>query len=137
MHTAPKPIGRGWKVVGYSDMIHLNGDVTNLVPYNNDEWKDPWEITNGAYGYNRFVHHVVIVGGCAAIKQPGMKYYPPKDTRTPEQNESLEDYVKDFLCIHPDVRVIGHNEVANKACPSFDVGAFCRKIGIPEKNIGR
>ena len=45
----------------------------------------------------------------------------PKDTRTPEQREALAAYVRDFHRRFPDVRIVGHNELAAKACPSFDV----------------
>ena len=44
--------GRGWKQVGYTDLIHLNGEVERLVANNEDANVDPWEITNGAKGYN-------------------------------------------------------------------------------------
>ena len=54
----------------------------------------------------------------------------PKDTRTPGQLKALEDYVKDFHRRFPRVRIIGHNEIAAKACPSFDVQAWLRNIGI-------
>lgn len=40
--------GRGWSQVGYSDIIHLDGQVENLVEYNEDNWIDAGEITNGA-----------------------------------------------------------------------------------------
>ncbi len=30
----------------------------------------------------------------------------------------------------PDVRIIGHNELAAKACPSFDVQEWLKEIGI-------
>ena len=43
-HTAPvSKGGRGWKQVGYADMIHLDGRVENLVPYNEDDGKSPME----------------------------------------------------------------------------------------------
>ena len=36
-HTAPKAEGgRGWKQVGYTDMIHLDGKVERLVRNNED-----------------------------------------------------------------------------------------------------
>ena len=38
--------GRGWKQVGYTDLIHLNGEVERLVANNEDANVDPWEITN-------------------------------------------------------------------------------------------
>ena len=58
--------GRGWKQVGYTDMIHLDGKVERLVDNNEDAQVDPWEITNGAKGFNSTSRHVVYVGGVAA-----------------------------------------------------------------------
>jgi len=123
-HTDPPPKGRGWSQVGYTDMFHLDGTVERLVKNNEDAMVDPWEITNGATGYNAISRHVVYVGGEAADGKT------PKDTRTPAQLAALERYVKDFHARFPDVRIIGHNEIAPKACPSFDVQAWLKSIGI-------
>ena len=52
-HTSPlSEGGRGWKRVGYTDMIHLDGSVERLVENNEDAWVDEWEVTNGVKGYN-------------------------------------------------------------------------------------
>ena len=125
-HTAPTSKGgRGWKQVGYTDLIHLDGKVERMVENNEDAWVDPWEITNGAKGYNAVSRHVVYAGGCDKSMQP-------KDTRTAAQRAALEKYVKDFHAKHPAVRIIGHNEVAAKACPSFDVQKWLKEIGIKQ-----
>lgn len=116
--------GRGWKQVGYTDIIHLDGKVERLVNNNEDANVDPWEITNGAKGYNSVSRHVVYAGGCARDGKT------PKDTRTPAQRKAMEEYVKDFHRRFPEVRIIGHNEVASKACPSFDVQKWLTSIGI-------
>lgn len=124
-HTDPASKGgRGWKQVGYTDMIHLDGKVERLVDNNEDAQVDPWEITNGAKGHNSTARHVVYVGGCEAHAQI------PKDTRTSAQKKAMEAYVKDFHRRFPSVRIVGHNELAAKACPSFDVQAWLRSIGI-------
>lgn len=124
-HTAPTSQGgRGWKQVGYTDMIHLDGRVERLVQNNEDANVDPWEVTNGAVGYNQISRHVVYVGG---VSKDGKA---PKDTRTPQQLEAMKRYVIDFHARHPKVRIIGHNEVAKKACPSFNVQQWLRAIGI-------
>lgn len=123
-HTSPvSEGGRGWKQVGYTDLFHLNGGVERLVDNNEDANVDPWEITNGAKGYNSVSRHVVYAGGCDARMQP-------KDTRTPDQRRAMAKYVKDFHRRFPGVRIIGHNEVAAKACPSFDVQKWLAEIGI-------
>ena len=112
-HTNPvSKGGRGWKQVGYTDLFHLNGGVERLVDNNEDANVDPWEITNGVAGYNSVSRHT------------------PKDTRTACQKRALEKYVKDFHRRFPDVRIVGHNELAAKACPSFDVQKWLVSIGI-------
>ena len=125
-HTDPvEKGGRGWKQVGYTDMIHLDGKVERLVKNNEDANVDPWEITNGAKGYNAISRHVVYVGGLAIDGQT------PKDTRTAAQKASLRKYVEKFHALWPDVKIVGHRDLdGTKACPSFDVGRWLKEIGI-------
>lgn len=123
-HTNPvSKGGRGWRVVGYTDMIHLDGRIERLVDNNEDANVDPWEITNGAKGYNTVSRHVVYIGGLDRKEKP-------KDTRTEAQKEALKRYVLDFHRRFPDVKIIGHNEVAAKDCPCFDVQKYLKEIGI-------
>lgn len=125
-HTNPvSKGGRGWKQVGYTDMFHLDGRVERLVKNNEDATVDEWEITNGAVGYNAISRHIVYVGGCD-------KQMKPKDTRTAGQTMALKKYVLDFHRKHPSVKIVGHNQLAAKACPSFDVPAWLRSIGITQ-----
>ncbi len=124
-HTNPvSKGGRGWKQVGYTDLIHLNGEIERLVDNNEDANVDPWEITNGAKGYNSISRHVVYVGGVVADGKT------TKDTRTTAQRAAMESYVKEFHRKHPNVRIIGHREVAAKDCPSFDVQVWLKEIGV-------
>lgn len=125
-HTAPVSAGgRGWKQVGYTDLIHTDGRVERLVANNEDANVDPWEITNGAAGYNSVSRHIVYAGGVDADN-----VQKAKDTRTPAQKEALKRYVLDFHCKHPTVKIVGHNQLAAKACPSFDVPQWLKSIGI-------
>ena len=124
-HTAPvSKGGRGWKQVGYTDLIHLDGRVERLVGNNEDARVDPWEVTNGAKGYNQTSRHIVYAGGLARDGRS------PKDTRTPEQRKALEAYVRDFHRRFPTVQIVGHNQLAAKACPCFDVPKWLKEIGI-------
>lgn len=116
--------GRGWKQVGYTDMIHLDGKVERLVKNNEDAEVDPWEVTNGAAGYNSTSRHVVYVGGV------GKDGKTAKDTRTVAQKKALEAYVKDFHRRFPGIPIVGHNQLSAKACPSFDVPKWLKEIGI-------
>lgn len=124
-HTAPvSQGGRGWKQVGYTDMVHLDGRVERFVNNNEDAQVDAWEVTNGAAGYNSMSRHIVYVGGCD-------KAGKPKDTRTEAQREALKRYVEDFHARFPHVKIVGHHELnPGKACPSFDVPTWLRSIGI-------
>ena len=132
-HTDPKPQGRGWKQVGYTDLFHLDGTVERLVCNNEDARVDPWEVTNGAAGYNGVSRHIVYAGGLSA-KRDARGRYPAKDTRTAAQRKAMAAYVKDFHRRFPDVRIVGHRDLpnVNKDCPSFDVASWLESIGIKQ-----
>lgn len=127
-HTSPvSKGGRGWKQVGYTDLFHLDGSVERLVNNNEDMNVDPWEITNGTAGYNSVSRHVVYAGGVDANDVT-----KAADTRTPAQKEAMKRYVLDFHKRFPGVRIVGHNQLAAKACPSFDVPEWLESIGIKQ-----
>jgi N-acetylmuramoyl-L-alanine amidase len=54
---------------------------------------------------------------CGGVEADGKT---PKDTRTPEQKESLLHVLKTLMAMFPLATIYSHNEFANKACPSFD-----------------
>lgn len=113
-HCAAPPLGRGWRQVGYTDMIHLDGKVERLVENNEDAYVEGWEVTNGAKGYNSTSRHVVYVGGT----RDGL----PSDTRTKQQKEALKKYVTDFKRRFPWAEIVGHHDLnPAKDCPCFDV----------------
>lgn len=115
----------GWSRVGYSDMIHLDGCIENLHPYDQDDEVDTWEITNGVKGFNGIARHVVYVGGGYNC-----------DTRTQNQKYALEVYVKFMLLKYPQLKVCGHYKLSTtKQCPSFNVTKWLQEIGIQKQNI--
>lgn len=119
--------GRGWNQVGYTDMIHLDGRVERMVKNNEDAEVDPWEITNGAAGFNSISRHIVYVGGCTADGKT------PKDTRTSSQVKALAAYVTDFHKRFPQIKIVGHRDLnPHKECPSFEVKDWLRTIGIKQ-----
>ncbi|MGK0464778.1 hypothetical protein [Clostridium sp.] len=124
-------VERGWSKVGYRDLLHIDGSLENLIDYNQDDQIDNWEISNGARGFNGQSAHVVYVGGTE--KDDLTK---SKDTRTYGQHKGLETYVKFMILRHPHIKVIGHNEVSEKDCPSFNVGEWLRSMCVEENNIG-
>ena len=130
-HTAPKPYGNGWKQVGYSDLILLDGSRHQFVIHNHDMQVDGFEITNGVAGINSISRHLCYVGGLDAAHKM------PLDTRTPDQIKTMLAIIKEVLNYSPIVKIAGHNQFANKACPSFFVPDWLQKLGIPEHNIER
>ncbi len=126
-HTDPvSKGGRGWKQVGYTDLIHLDGTVERLVQNNEDAEVDPWEVTNGAAGYNSVSRHVVYAGGLAKDGKTA------KDTRTAAQLKAMTAYVREFHERFPQIKIVGHRDLpgVKKACPGFDVKAWLADIGI-------
>lgn len=140
MHTSPKPQGRGWRQVGYTDLFRLDGTRERLVKNNEDAYVDGWEVTNGAAGFNSVSRHIVYAGGVAKDGKT------PQDTRTPAQRRAMAEYVRDFYRRHPDVKIIGHRDLSpdrngngkvepnewTKACPSFEVSEWLESIGIKQ-----
>jgi len=128
-HMSPPPKGRGWDRPGYSDIIHLDGSVENLRPYDEDNYVNLYELTYGAGVMNAISRHVCYIGG---MDKP---YKDPKDTRTNAQKFALQKYVMEMIQKHPDILIAGHNQFDPKACPSFDVPTWLKSISIADKNI--
>lgn len=97
---------RGFKYVGYHYVILLDGTVETGRPES--------EVGAHTLGQNANSIGICYIGGLDANAKP-------KDTRTDAQREALIKLVKELKAKYPGVTVHGHNEFANKACPSFNV----------------
>lgn len=106
-HTSPKPKGNGWKDIGYHFVIYRDGSVHPGRPIE--------QIGAHTSGYNANSIGICYIGGCAKDGKT------PKDTRTTEQKAALVKLVTELRRRFPNASVHGHNEFANKACPSFNV----------------
>ena len=95
----------GWKNVGYH-IILTDDSFEQLTSFEN--------ISNGASGYNSNGIHISYIGG---IDSSGKA----KDTRTQFQKEAIGVFLEEITSKIKGIKVLGHNEVANKACPSFKV----------------
>lgn len=96
-----------WKSVGYHRLIDADGTITELSDYDKS--------TNGVKGHNFESINFSYKGG---VDEKGN----PKDTRTPEQKESLLKLIKEARKIYPKAIIQGHRDFPKvaKACPSFD-----------------
>lgn len=106
-HTTPKPKGNGWRDIGYHFVIYLDGSIHAGRPIE--------QIGAHCSGHNATSIGICYIGGCA---KDG---HTPKDTRTPAQKAALVKLIKELKASYPKATIHGHNEFANKACPSFNV----------------
>ena len=97
---------RGFADVGYHYVIYRDW---SLHPGRNIN-------VAGAHctGHNTRSIGVCYVGGVAKDAKT------PKDTRTPQQKEALQNVIITLKATYPHAKVYGHRDFANKACPSFD-----------------
>ena len=98
---------RGFDCIGYHYVIYRDGSI--------HAGRSIEKIGAHCRGYNTGSIGICYIGGCAADGKT------PKDTRTPEQRESLRALVRILRYNYPAASVHGHNEFAAKACPSFNV----------------
>lgn len=97
---------RGWEGVGYHYVIHLDGSI--------HKGRDLEKIGAHCIGHNKQSIGICYIGGLDVNGKP-------KDTRTPEQKDSLSTLINQIRLKYPNVKVFGHRDFANKDCPCFSV----------------
>jgi N-acetylmuramoyl-L-alanine amidase len=98
---------KGWLMCGYHKIIKRDGTVEDGRPLHR----------SGAHarGYNHKSWGVCLVGGVDENLHPENNFTEIQMTR-------LKEVISHLIGLtNHDLKVIGHNEVSNKACPSFDV----------------
>jgi N-acetylmuramoyl-L-alanine amidase len=99
---------RGFNDIGYHYLIHIDGTIEEGRPINKQ----------GAHcgGENKSSIGLCYVGGMSKDMKKA------KDTRTQAQKDSLIKLMHELIYkYNKDMTIHGHNEFANKACPSFNV----------------
>lgn len=100
---------RGFDGIGYHYVVRLDGTIEEGRPYHRE----------GAHalGWNKRAVGICYIGGLDNRKRPS-------DTRTTQQREALKILILRLKEEHPGlVRILGHRDVARKACPCFDAKA--------------
>ena len=110
---------RGFKDIGYHYVIRRDGSIESGRP--------EWEVGAHAKGYNASSIGVCLVGGLDNEGRPEPNY-------TPQQWSSLYRLVRDLHNRCPNADIIGHNNVAAKDCPCFDVRAWWKNIQESKRN---
>jgi len=108
---------KGWLEIGYHFVITRSGVV--------QEGRKISKPGAHAIGWNKRSIGICLVGG---VNEEG----EPQDNFTIEQMELLEQLTYELLDKYPIRNVMGHNEVARKACPSFDVQEWQKEIGLED-----
>ena len=98
---------RGFRQIGYHYVIYRNGSIHIGRPLN--------EAGAHCQGHNAHSVGICYIGGLAKDGRT------PKDTRTPEQRNSLQTLLHQLREDFPQATIHGHYEFAPKACPSFRV----------------
>lgn len=105
--------------IGYHYIIHLDGRTEACRPES--------IVGCHARGHNARSIGVSYVGGCPPRSVKGWNRQA-KDTRTPAQKAALLKLLKDLKRRYPAARIIGHRDVAAKACPCFDAKTEYRNL---------
>lgn len=100
-------LANGWSDIGYHFVIYRDGTVHRGRPVE--------KIGAHTTGYNAHSIGICYIGGCAADGNT------PKNTLTKAQRIALIRLLKELRVTYPMATIHGHNEFANKACPSFIV----------------
>ena len=111
---------RGWSRPGYSDVIELDGTITNIFEYDHDNKIERKEYTWGTRLLNRNARHVCYVGGVDG-------HHEAADTRTDSQKQTLAAYVKTQIAYNPDIDNCRTQPSTKKGVPFF------RRCGVGDK----
>jgi|TARA_R110000787_G_scaffold168199_1_gene281078 N-acetyl-anhydromuramyl-L-alanine amidase AmpD len=98
--------GNGWRDIGYHKVIRRNGVIEN--------GRDLRDSGAHAAGYNHKSVGVCLVGGMADDNSAENNF-------TDQQWTALVALIKELKTEYPDADIIGHNEISQKECPSFNV----------------
>ena len=102
---------RGWSDIGYHYLIDRNGKLAEGRPVKRA----------GAHvkGHNSNSIGICLIGGHGGAATDKFE-----DHYTEDQRKTLMSLLKDLTVNYPNAKIRGHNEVAAKACPSFNVKEF-------------
>jgi N-acetylmuramoyl-L-alanine amidase len=102
-----------WRNPGYHILIDKDGGKHYLHDFTN--------IANGVQGHNSDSIHISYIGGVDQNNKP-------LDNRTEAQKASIIQAIREVYFFlerlqqpgYKEIKIYGHNDFSNKACPSFD-----------------
>ena len=125
--------GRGWDRDGYADLLHRDGSIENITPYDGDDWVTSKEMTWGATGFNSTGRHLCLEGGRTQGNKSLVR--PFSELFTDAMFTTLTGYINQFLKDHPGDKIGGHYMISSKTCPNFLLPEFFKNAGIDLKHL--
>lgn len=113
-------LARGWKKIGYHWVIDRDGKVA----------KGRDENVVGAHVAN---HNTGSIGICLIGGHGSSENDPFDKNYTPQQGAALRGLIEDIKARAAIKHIRGHNEVAAKACPSFNVKRWMERKPAQKK----
>ena len=114
---------QGWPGIAYAKFIRRDGTVEDGADINACAYHAGGHWNNISVG-------IAYAGGVSQND-----YRIPEDNRTPAQTAALIAETRKMLAMFPGAKVIGHNAVAQKACPSFDWIKVCKEYNLPYADL--
>ena len=105
---------RGWSDIGYHYLIDRDGTVI--------EGRSLDRTGAHAKGHNTGSVGIALFGGHGGNASDKFD-----DNFTEDQDRALRELIDSLKADHPITKIIGHNEVSNKACPTFVVRDWLAK----------
>ena len=106
---------RGWRAIGYAFLIDRDGSYIGGRDLD-DDGDFAEEIGAHTKGYNTNTIGIALIGGYSGAASDKFE-----DHYTPEQEKTLKMLMGKMMDRYGPLKVSGHNQYANKACPCFDV----------------
>ncbi|MDJ0826972.1 MAG: N-acetylmuramoyl-L-alanine amidase [Rhodobacter sp.] len=114
--------GRGWRAIGYNELIMRDGTRIGGRDLDNDG--DHFEeIGAHVRGRNSKSYGICLIGGHGSAATDAFE-----DHFTPDQGRALREAIADAEAkAGGKLKLSGHNEYANKACPGFNVRRWFKR----------
>lgn len=108
---------KGWDGIGYHYVIPLDGSI--------EPGRAVAETGAHVQGHNANSIGICLIGGVDARGRAA-------DTFNAEQYDALETLLRALRDKYPSTKIMGHRDFpgVRKDCPSFDVRAWCRTVGL-------
>ena len=112
----------------YSDVVDISGNIINFLSDSKDNRVNDWNLKYNNENIDSTSRHIAYVGGANKDNTNA------KDTRTEKQKETLEIYIKYMVRRHPNIQIVGYNQLKDNSSPNFKVNEWLREID-EDKNI--